>query len=96
MTSRKPRFCGFVIGNDCDEYFSEYRNDGGVSAIMWARIPDLAKRFVTLEKARKMIRKVGFSYPVSVFSLWETETQFIVSEGGKDDPPPLLPGPRVH
>jgi hypothetical protein len=96
MISKKPRFCGFVIGNDRDEYFSEYRNDGGVLAIMWARIPDLAKRFITLEKARKMIRKVGFSYPVSVFSLWETETQFIVSEGGKDEPPLPVPGPNLH
>jgi hypothetical protein len=96
MTLKKPRFCGFIIGNDGDEYFAEYRDTGGVSAIAWAKIPDLAKRFVALEKARKMIRKIGFSYPVFVLSLWETETQFIVSEGGKDEPPLSVLGPRLH
>jgi hypothetical protein len=80
------KFLGYVIANGSEEFLAHFRTQADSSAMVWAKIPDFAFPFSTLRAAQSAVHEIDVSYKVWILSLFESETQYLVSTDQEDKP----------
>ncbi len=83
----KPRFLGFILANDREEFLHDYRNSPGAIERAWTAFPKYAKRFPVRRAAERAIRRLEAEYPVYVLELLDDGNRFIVA-ADEDRPRP--------
>lgn len=69
---------GFVIVNGCEEFLANYSVEDGFIGRSWARVPDLAKIFTTIEEADKVVIELESDYKLFVLGIKESNKQYAV------------------
>lgn len=87
---KQPRFVGYVIANNDEEYLFDVQFSPGIAGKAWARHPDFARVFVTRGEAREMLARLHLDYPAWVLELYDAGSQHIVATPERNRPAWLL------